>query len=142
MVDGGRARRNAFRNRRPPTFIGGATNMRRPISPRIHGVIDYSTSAAVAAAPAIFDFPAPATRLFESLAAGYTSLSAVTDYPLAVKRKVPFKAHGAAELAIAAVLPALPWALGFADNRAARNLCFGLTAITLVVAALTDWDGE
>lgn len=114
--------------------------MRRPISPRIHGVIDYSTSAAVAAAPAIFDFPAPATRLFEGLAAGYTGLSAMTDYPLAVKRKVPFKAHGATELAIAAVLPVLPWALGFADNKAARNLCFGLTAITLVVAALTDWD--
>lgn len=116
--------------------------MRKPISPRIHGVLDYTTSAAVAAAPAMFDFPAPATRLFESLAGGYTGLSAFTDYPLAVKRTIPFKAHGAAELAIAAVLPALPWALGFADNKAARNLCFGLTAITLVVAGLTDWDGE
>jgi hypothetical protein len=114
--------------------------MRKPISPRIHGVIDYTTSAAVAAAPAMFDFPAPATRLFESLAAGYTGLSAMTDYPLAIKRKVPFKAHGAAELAIAAVLPMLPWALGFADNKAARNLCFALTGMTLVVAALTDWD--
>jgi hypothetical protein len=116
--------------------------MRKPISPRIHGVLDYTTSAAVAAAPAMFDMPTRATRLFESLAAGYTGLSSVTDYPLAVKRKVPFKAHGATELAIAAVLPALPWVLGFADNRAARNLCFGLTALTLAVAALTDWEGE
>ena len=116
--------------------------MRRPISPRIHGVIDYSTSAAVAAAPAIFDLPPPATRLFESLAAGYTGLSAVTDYPLAVKRKIPFKAHGASELAIAAALPAMPWLLGFADHKPARNLCFGLTALTLVVAALTDWSAE
>ena len=116
--------------------------MRRPISPRIHGVIDYTTSAAVAAAPAVFKFPKPATALFESLAAGYTGLSAVTDYPLAVKRKVPFKAHGAAELAIAAVLPVLPWALGFADNKAARNLCFALTGVTLIVAALTDWEDD
>jgi hypothetical protein len=116
--------------------------MRRPISPRLHGVLDYSTSAAVAAAPRVFDFPRPARRLFDSLAGGYTGLSAVTNYPLSVKRAVPFKAHGAAELAIAAALPALPWVLGFARHRAARNLCFGLTALTLVVAALTDWDAE
>jgi hypothetical protein len=113
----------------------------KPISPRMHGVLDYATSTAVAVAPRTMNFPKPARILFESLAAGYTGLSAVTDYPLSVKRIAPFKVHGATELAIAAVLPALPFALGFADHRAARNLCFGLTALTLVVAALTDWDG-
>ena len=112
----------------------------KPISPRIHGVLDYATSAAVAVAPRAMNFPKPARLLFESLAAGYTGLSAVTDYPLSAKRVAPFKAHGAAELAIAAVLPALPYALGFAHHRAARNLCFGLTALTVVVAALTDWE--
>ena len=116
--------------------------MRKPISPRIHGVLDYATSATVAAAPLAMNFPQPARVLFESLAAGYTGVSAVTDYPLSMKRLIPFKAHGATELAIAAVLPFLPWALGFADHRAARNLCFGLTALTVVVAALTDWDSN
>jgi hypothetical protein len=57
-----------------------------------------------------------------------------------VKRLVPFKAHGATELAIGLALPVMPWLLGFADNRTARNMCFGLTALTFVVAALTDWD--
>ncbi len=112
----------------------------KPISPRIHGVLDYATSAAVAVAPRAMNFPKPARRLFESLAAGYTGLSAVTDYPMSVRRLAPFKAHGAAELAIAAVLPVLPYALGFAHHRAARNLCFGLTALTVVVATLTDWE--
>ena len=116
--------------------------MRKPISARVHGLIDYTTSAAVAAAPAVFDMPKPAIRLFESLAGGYAGLSAITDYPLAVKRTVPFKAHGAAELAIASVLPLMPWALGFAGSKAARNLCFALTGLTLIVAALTDWDDE
>jgi hypothetical protein len=116
--------------------------MRKPISPRLHGVLDYTTSAAVAAAPRVFDFPTPARRLSESLAAGYTGLSSVTDYPLSVKRVVPFKAHGAAELAIGLALPVLPWILGFAQHRAARNFCFGLTALTIVVAALTDWNAE
>ena len=116
--------------------------MRRPtpISPRLHGVLDYATSTAVAVMPRAMNFPKPARALFDSLAAGYTGLSAMTDYPLSVKRVAPFKAHGAAELAIAAVLPMLPYALGFAKHRAARNLCFGLTALTVVVAVLTDWD--
>jgi hypothetical protein len=113
--------------------------MRRPISPRIHGILDYSTSAAVAAAPLLFDFPKSARILFESLAAGYTSLSAVTDYPLSARRLVPFKAHGAAEAVIGLALPAMPKVLGFRRNRAARNLCYGLSALTFVVAALTDW---
>jgi len=116
--------------------------MRKPISPRMHGVLDYTTSATVAAAPYAFPMPAAARRLFESLAASYTGVSALTDYPLGVRRTIPFKAHGATELAIAAALPAMPWVLGFSENRAARNLCFGLTALTLVVAALTDWKGR
>ena len=116
--------------------------MRKPISPRIHGIIDYTPSLAVAAAPEALDFPPAAKKLARSLAGGYTSLSAVTDYPLAAKRLVPFKAHGVAELAIAAALPVLPWALGFADNKSARNFFFGLTALTLVVSALTDWDAD
>ena len=116
--------------------------MRQPLSPRLHGVLDYSTSAAVAAAPRLLDFPPAARHLFDGLAGGYTALSSVTDYPLSARRVVPFKAHGAAELAIGLALPALPWLLGFSEHRAARNLCFGLAAITFAVAALTDWDAE
>jgi hypothetical protein len=116
--------------------------MQKPITPLVHGMLDYSTSAAVAAAPRLFDFPAPARRLCDTLAGGYSAISALTDYPLSVRRTVPFKAHGAAEMAIALALPAMPWVLGFSNNRAARNLCFGLTALTFVVAALTDWDAE
>jgi len=116
--------------------------MRKPISPTVHGVLDYSTSVAVATLPRALGFPPAARRLFDSLAVGYTSLSAVTDYPLAVKRVVPFKAHGATEAAIGLALPAAPFLLGFADHRGARNLCFALTAITFVVAALTDWNAR
>jgi hypothetical protein len=108
----------------------------------MHGVLDYSTSAFVAAAPAAFDFPKPARALAMGLAGGYTGLSAFTDYPLSVRRTIPFKGHGAAELAVAAVLPAMPWLLGFSEHKAARNFCFGLTALTLVVAALTDWNED
>ena len=49
---------------------------------------------------------------------------------------------GLGEAVLGLALPALPWALGFAQHKAARNFFFGLTALTFVVAALTDWDAE
>jgi len=116
--------------------------MPKPISPRVHGVLDYGTAATVAALPSVLDVPRPARKLFEGLATSYTGLSSVTNYPLGLKRLVPFKAHGAAELAIGMLLPAMPWLLGFSENRAARNMCFALTGLTLVVSALTDWDQQ
>jgi hypothetical protein len=115
--------------------------MNKPISPRAHGVLDYATSAATALAPTLLGFPEPAAKLCYALAGGYAGLSLLTDYPLGAKRVVPFKGHGVAEGVIGLALPALPWALGFARHRGARNFVLGLTALTAVVAALTDWDG-
>jgi hypothetical protein len=114
---------------------------KRPISPRTHGIIDYATVVTTAAVPRLLGFPRQAEQLCYGLAGGYGGLSSVTDYPLAVRRAVPFKVHGAAEAAVGLALPFMPWVLGFAKHRAARNFFLGLTGVTAVVAALTDWDG-
>jgi hypothetical protein len=116
--------------------------MRKPISPRVHGMIDYATVATTAAVPRLMGFPRQAEQLCYALAGGYGGLSSVTDYPLAVRRKVPFKMHGVAEAAVGMALPFMPWALGFARHRPARNFILGLTALTAVVAALTDWNAD
>jgi hypothetical protein len=116
--------------------------MRKPISPRVHGAIDYTTVAATAALPRALDFPPRAEALCYALAGGYLAISLLTDYPLSVRRLIPFKGHGIAEGVIGLALPALPWALDFADHRPARNFFVGLTALTAVVAALTDWSGR
>ena len=111
----------------------------KPISPTMHGAIDYSTVAMTAAAPKVLGLPEKAGMLAYGLAASYLGLSMLTNYKLSAKRAVPFKAHGATEAAIGLALPALPWVLGFADNKKARNFFLGLTALTFVVSALTDW---
>jgi hypothetical protein len=105
-------------------------------------MIDYATVATVAAAPKLMRLSGRAAATCYALAGGYAMLSMLTDYPLAVKRAIPFKAHGVAEGAIGALLPAAPFLLDFANQRRARNLCFGLAAVTGVVAALTDWDKQ
>jgi len=127
---------------RVPRTVKKLGRMKRPISPMMHGVLDYATVAATAAVPRLMGFPKQATMAADALAGGYGMLSSVTDYPLSARRVVPFKGHGLAEAAVGLALPFLPWALGFADNRAARNFFLGLTAVTFVVAAMTDWDAD
>ena len=113
--------------------------MTRPISARTHGILDYSTIAATAAAPKLFGFPRNAAIAAYALAGGYLALSAMTKYPAAMKQVVPLRAHKITDIALGGLLPALPWMLGFSDNKKARNFFLALTGITGAVTALTNW---
>ena len=116
--------------------------MKKPITARAHGILDYGTAGATAVLARVLGFSPRAARAAETWAAGYGVLSALTDYPLALKRAVPFRAHGALDAAMAPIIPALPWLLGFARDRRARNFFLSLAAITIVVTALTDWNSK
>lgn len=113
--------------------------MKHPISPRAHGVLDYATAGLTALAPSLLGLPARATAAARALAGGYAGLSLLTDYPLSARRVVPFKVHGATEAALGLALPFLPRLLGFRGDRRATRFFWGLTALTAVVASLTDW---
>lgn len=116
--------------------------MHKTLSSLSHGILDYATVLATAAAPRVFKFPPPAARLSHLLSGIYLCLSAVTDYPLALRRLVPFRTHGQIEFASGFALPLLPWMFGFARHRAARNFLIALSAITFIVWSLTDWEAE
>jgi hypothetical protein len=114
----------------------------KAISPKTHGILDYATAATAAAAGQLFRFSQPAARAAQGWAAGYGALSALTDYPLGVRRAVPFRTHGALDFAMTPLIPALPWLFGFARDRRARNFFLGLAAISAIVTALTDWKAQ
>jgi hypothetical protein len=98
--------------------------------------------AATIAAPKLLGFSSRAARTTYALAGGYLTLSALTNYRPALKRLVPFKTHGATDVVLGVLVPALPWVLGFAGDKRARNFFLALTGITMVVTALTDWNVE
>jgi hypothetical protein len=104
-------------------------------------VLDYATVGLTAAAPALLGLSGTAATTCRALAGSYLGLSLLTDYPLSARRVVPFPAHGALEVGLGLALPFLPRVLGFERDRAATALLYGLTAVTAVVAALTDWTG-
>ena len=114
--------------------------MKKPITPYTHGVLDHATNLMVAAAPRLMRFPKRARRVTYGVAGGLAALAMLTDYPLAAKRAIPFKAHGLSDATLALALPAIPWLLGFARHRRARNFFLGLTAVTVAASLLTDWN--
>ena len=115
--------------------------MQKPISPKMHGVIDYTTSATVAMAPKMLDLPKRAGAVALGLAGGYTALSMMTKYPAGAVKAIPFKGHGMAEAAIGLALPFVPRMLHIKNKKARRKtqLFFcGLSTMTAIVAMLTD----
>jgi hypothetical protein len=113
--------------------------MIKPISPAAHGALDYATAAGAALAPALMKFPTRAAALAYGIAGTTLGLAAFTDFRPALKRAVPLKAHGITDGVVGMVLPALPWVLGFARHRKARNFFLGLTVLMTVATVLTDW---
>jgi hypothetical protein len=85
--------------------------MQKPISPRVHGVLDYMTAGFMFALPRVMGWSKTATRLMDCSAAMATAYSLMTRYELGLVRVLPLKAHlamdavsGAGLLGAAAVM--------------------------------------
>lgn len=112
--------------------------MQQPITPAAHGVADYLSAAAFAAAPSLLPMHPRAAALARGLSAGYAGMSLATAYPLGAVRTIPFRTHLAADAVLGVALAAAPWALGFARDRRARGFFLTMAAVSAVVTSLTQ----
>lgn len=113
------------------------------ISPRIHGLLDYSTVLLFALAPTIFGFEGTYATVCYLLAAGYLVITLLTDFPLGIAHLIPFPVHGGLELVSGLVFLASPFLFGFNDeNETARNFFMIMGGVFLGVWLLTDWRAQ
>lgn len=113
--------------------------MRRPISDRIHGVLDYALVAAFLNAPLVLGFHGTAAAIVYWLSGIHLLLTGFTRFPLGVFRLIPFKVHGAFELVAGIFVLIAPWIFGFAGNAAPRNFFVAIGVVILLVFAFTDY---
>ena len=113
--------------------------MTKPISARVHGVLDYATVAAFLNAPMVFGFHGTPAAIVYWLAGIHLLLTGCTDFPLGFFKFIPFRIHGAIELVAAVFLIGAPWIYGFAGDPTPRNFFLAMAIIILVVVALTDY---
>lgn len=111
------------------------------LSPKIHGVLDYLTSALFFVAPLTFLAGAPAIARITCFAVGGALLlvSLITRYPLGALKLIPFPTHGAIEFLAALALVAFPWLGGFGDLPLARNFFVVAGAGVLLLWLVTDY---
>jgi hypothetical protein len=117
---------------------------RRPISSRLHGVLDYTTGAALVAAPAVLGLRGTAAgRILRAAGVSHAGYAALTRSELGVVRVVPYRAHLAIDAAAAVGLAASPWVFGTARSGRAHwlpHVVLGVYELTAV--ALSDPGGD
>jgi len=77
-----------------------------------------------------------------AFAGTYLLVSALTDYPLALKRVIPFPVHGRIELVSTPALLLVPSLMGALKGGKERAYFIGLAATVLSVYTLTDWKAD
>ena len=113
--------------------------MTKPISGRIHGVLDYAFVAAFLNAPMVFGFHGTPAAVAYWVAGIHLLMTGCTDFPLGFFKWIPFRIHGVIDLLGALFILVAPLLIGFADDHAARNFFVVTAIIALVVVALTDY---
>jgi hypothetical protein len=111
----------------------------KPISARVHGVLDYALVAAFLNAPMVLGFHGTPAAIVYWLAGIHLLMTGFTDFPLGVFKVIPFKIHGVIDLVGGVFLLVAPWIFGFGADYAARNFFIAIAIIAFIVVALTDF---
>ena len=113
----------------------------KPISTRLHGVMDYVTGVTLLAAPSLLGLnpSSPTARVLRSAGSAHAAYSLLTDYELGVIRVLPMRGHLALDALGAVAVAGSPWLLGTAGGKQREwvpPVVFGLWELGAV--ALTD----
>jgi hypothetical protein len=112
---------------------------RGPISPRVHGTLDYLLAAALIAVPLAVDFhDDTATVLMLVLGGAATLLAIGTNWSTGIIRILPPVLHGVADIALIIA----PFVLGFTDDTVATVLYVVIGAGGLGATLLTRFESD
>jgi len=112
--------------------------MAKPISPKLHGIIDYLTVPLLVAAGPLFGFGGRAAQITSTVAGAILVYSAATQYPPSIVKLVPLKIHRMIDIVLGVMFIIYPHVFHFPEHSALLFfIVFGL--FSLVVVFLTDW---
>jgi hypothetical protein len=114
--------------------------MKPIINPLVHGYLDYFTVVVFLLAPSLLGLTGLAGTLAYALAVIHLAMTLITDFPLSIRKLVPFRLHGWVERIVGPVLLLLPFLLGF--EGAARIFYFAIGVTIIVVGLLTDYEAN
>jgi hypothetical protein len=118
--------------------------MRRgPISPRVHGMLDYPLAAVLIACPLVLDFDSGRAKVFVLVLGGAATLLAVgTAWSRGIVRVLPPVWHGVADIGATIALIVAPIVLGYSDHRVATVFSIVVGAGGLGATLLTRFESD
>jgi hypothetical protein len=111
----------------------------KPLSPTLHGSLDYVTVLLFLAAPTLIGLTGAAAAVAYVLAGVHALMTLATDFPLGAARVLPFAYHGWVERVVGPVLIVLPFGLGFEVPGRTFYVAMGL--IIVLVGLLSNYQG-
>jgi hypothetical protein len=116
----------------------------RPISPHLHGILDYATGAQLLMLPSVLRISGSrSSRVLRAAGIGHLVYAAVTKYDVGLVKLLPFRAHLALDAIGSAGLITAPWLLGTRKDGMRHWLPQVMVGLNdAIVTALTDPDGE
>jgi hypothetical protein len=109
----------------------------KPISPKLHGIIDYLTVPLLLAAGPLFHFDRRPAEITSTLAGVVLIYSLFTAYPPGLVKMITLPQHRAIDIVFAVAMLVSPFALGFTGS--ARIVFVAIGIFSLIVVALTDF---
>ncbi|MDQ3657938.1 MAG: hypothetical protein M3457_23040 [Chloroflexota bacterium] len=105
----------------------------KPISPAVHGLIDYGFGIVNIAGSALLGLSGPARARPVTWALAQGTLNAFTDQPYAIERAIPFSVHHQAETLGVPALAVVTVASGALKQPRARLFFAGLFVVPTTV---------
>jgi hypothetical protein len=118
--------------------------MRRgPISPRLHGALDYPLAAVLIGGPLVLDFDAGTAKAFVLVLGGAATWLAVgTAWSRGIVRVLPPVWHGVADIGATVALIVAPFVLGYSDHTTATLFSILVGAGGLGATLLTRFESD
>jgi hypothetical protein len=112
---------------------------KEPITPALHGLVDYTFAAALYVVPAMIGCDKKTIQLYRVLAAEVVLYGAITRQPLALLPLVPMKAHLVIDVMNLSGLTLLAAYKGIRRKPGAVAFNLGMVALGITTVLLTQW---
>jgi hypothetical protein len=116
---------------------------RGPISPAVHGTLDYLLAATLIAAPLVLHYhDETATVIMLVLGGAATVLAVGTNWSRGIIRVLPPVVHGIADMGATIALIVAPFVFGFSDDTLALVVYVAVGAGGLLATLLTRFESD
>lgn len=111
----------------------------KPITPAIHGLVDYAFAAALFAVPSLVGCNRKTVQLYRGLALEVFLYGAMTRQPLALLPMISMKVHKMIDVANLSGLSLLTGYKGIRKKPTAVAFNLGMVALGITTVLLTQW---